>query len=170
MASLRSADLEAAEQMAAEADGLLRRAGVPMGVAHNLEGRGIIAFERGELNEAARLLTEAIQAFASYGNIGCTAHALEAAAVVIATAAHDGDSLAAELLAAAEQFRQQSGQNHRPWEIRPRPESLKNRIVTPGATADTTAHIPGRRYTLSVASTLAAQALHSVEAPDQADP
>ena len=89
---------------------------------------------------------------------------------MIAAAAHDGDSLAAELLAAAEQFRQQSGQNHRPWEIRSRPESLKNRIVTPSATADTTAHIPGRRYTLSVASTLAAQALHSVEAPDQADP
>ena len=61
VASLRSADLEAAEQMAAEADGLLRRAGVPMGVAHNLEGRGIIAFERGELNEAASLLTEAIR-------------------------------------------------------------------------------------------------------------
>ena len=109
-ASLCTADLEAAEQMAAEADGLLRRVGVPMGVAHNLEGRGIIAFQRGELNDAASLLTEAIQAFASYGNIGCTAHALEAAAVVIATAAHDGDSLAAELLAAAEQFRQQSGQ------------------------------------------------------------
>jgi predicted ATPase/DNA-binding XRE family transcriptional regulator len=170
VASLRSADLEAAEQMAAEADGLLRRAGVPMGVAHNLEGRGIIAFERGELNEAASLLTEAIQAFASYGNIGCTAHALEAAAVVIATAAHDGDSLAAELLAAAEQFRQQSGQDHRPWERRARVEPLKNRIVTPSATADTAAHALGRRYTLSVASMLAAQALQSVEAPTPAEP
>ena len=41
--------------MAAEADGLLRRAGVPMGVAHNIEGRGIIAFERGELNEASNV-------------------------------------------------------------------------------------------------------------------
>ena len=170
MASLRSADLEAAKQMATEADGLLRRAGVPMGVAHNLEGRGIIAFERGELNEAASLLTEAIQAFASYGNIGCTAHALEAAAVVIATAAHDGDSLAAELLAAAEQFRQQSGQDHRPWETRARLEPLKNRIVTSSATADTAAHPLGRRYTLSVASMLAAKALQSVEAPTPADP
>jgi predicted ATPase/transcriptional regulator with XRE-family HTH domain len=170
VASLRSADLEAAEQMAAEADGLLRRVGVPMGVAHNLEGRGIIAFERGELNEAASLLTEAIQAFASYGNIGCTAHALEAAAVVIATAAHDGDSLAAQLLAAAEQFRQQSGQDHRPWEMRARLEPLKNRIVTPSATADAAAHALGRRYTLSVASMLATRALQSVEAPTPADP
>ena len=112
MASLRRADLDTAGQMAAEADELLRQAGVPMGVAHNAEGRGIIAFERGELNEAANFLTEAIQAFASYGNIGCTAHALEAAAVVIATASRNGDSLALELLAAAEQFRHQSGQEH----------------------------------------------------------
>jgi predicted ATPase/DNA-binding XRE family transcriptional regulator len=170
VASLRSADLEAAEQMAAEADGLLRRVGVPMGVAHNLEGRGIIAFERGELNQAASRLTEAIQAFASYGNIGCTAHALEAAAVVIAAAAHDGDRLAAELLAAAEQFRQQSGQDHRPWEIRASLEPLKNRIATSRATSDTAAHALGRRYTLSVASMLAAQALQSVEAPTPADP
>jgi predicted ATPase/DNA-binding XRE family transcriptional regulator len=170
VASLRSADLEAAEQMAAEADGLLRRAGVPMGVAHNLEGRGIIAFERGEFNEAASLLTEAIQAFASYGNIGCAAHALEAAAVVIATAAHDGGSLAAELLAAAEQFRRQSGQDHRPWEMRARLELLKNRIVSPGATTDTAAQALRRRYTLSAASMLAVQALQSVEAPTPADP
>jgi len=170
VASLRSADLEAAEQMAAEADELLRRAAVPMGVAHTLEGRGIIAFERGDLNKAARLLIEAIQAFASYGNIGCTAHALEAAAVVIATAAHNGDSLAAELFAAAEQFRQQSGQDHRPWETRASLEPLKNRIVTPSATADTAAHTPARRYTLSVASMLAAQALQSVAAPTPADP
>jgi hypothetical protein len=156
--------------MAAEADELLRRAGVPMGVAHNLEGRGIIAFERGELNEAANFLTQAIQAFASYGNIGCTAHALEAAAVVIATASRDRDSLAAELLTAAEQFRHQSGQQHRPWEKRARLGPLKDRIAaasaTPGsATPDTAAPVPGRRYTLSVASMLAAEALQSLQAP-----
>jgi hypothetical protein len=141
-----------------------------MGVAHNLEGLGIIAFERGELNEAASLLTEAVQAFASYGNIGCTAHALEAAAVVVATAAHDGPNRAAELLAAAEQFRQQSGQDHRPWEIRASLGPLKNRIVTPNATADAAARAVGRRYTLSVASMLAAQALRSVEAATPAEP
>src|SRR5215471_15119706 len=32
---------------------------------------------------------------------------------------YDGDSLAAELPAAAEQFRQQSGQDHRPWRCEP---------------------------------------------------
>ena len=156
-----------------------------MGVAHNLEGRGIIACERGELSEAANFLTQAIQAFASYGNIGCAAHALEAAAVVIATASRDRDRLAAELLTAAEQFRHQSGQQHRPWEKRAQLGPLKDRIVaagatpgsatpgsatpgsaTPGsATPDTAAPVPGRRYTLSVASMLAAEALQSLEAP-----
>ena len=165
MAALRSADPEAAKQMAAEADELLRRVGVPMGVAHNLEGRGIIAFEAGELSEAANFLTQAIQAFASYGNIGCTAHALEAAAVVIAAASRDRDSLAAELLTAAEQFRRQSGQQHRPWEMRARLGPLKDRIVAASATPDTAAPVPGRQYTLSVASMLAAQALQSLEAP-----
>ena len=165
MAALRSADLEAAKQMAAEADELLRRAGVPMGVAHNLEGRGINACERGELNEAANFLTQAIQAFASYGNIGCTAHALEAAVVVIATASSDRDRLAAELLAAAEQFRHQSGQQHRPWEKRARLGPLKDRIVAASATPDTAAPVPGRRYTLSVASMLATEALQSLAAP-----
>ena len=46
---------------------------------------------------------------------------------------------------------------------------LKNRVVTPSATADTTAHALGRRYTLSAASMLATQALQSVEAPTPAD-
>jgi predicted ATPase/DNA-binding XRE family transcriptional regulator len=165
VASLHSADLEAAEQMAAEADELLRRVGGPMGVAHNLEGRGIIAFDRGELDQAAKFLTEAIKAFASYGNMGCTAHALEAAAVVIATASRDDDSLARELLSAAAQFRQQSGQDHRPWEIRGRLGPLKDRIFIPSANPDTAAPASERRYTLSLASILAAQALESVAAP-----
>jgi tetratricopeptide (TPR) repeat protein len=162
LASLRSVDLDTAKDMAAEADELLRRVEVPMGVAHNVEGRGIIAFERGELDEAANFLTEAIQTFASYGNVGCTAHALEASAVVIGTASHNGGSLALELLAAATQFRRQSGQGRRPWEIRARLGDLQDRIVTPNATA---AHPPESRYTLSVASTLAAQALQSLATP-----
>ena len=164
VASLRTADLDTAKQMAAEADELLRRAGVPMGIAHNLEGRGIIAFERGELGEAANFLTEAVESFALYGNIGCTAHALEAAAVVIGTAARNGDSLALELLAAATEFRRQSGQGHRPWEIRARLGALEDRIVMP-ASASAAAHGSGARYTLSVASSLATQGLQSLARP-----
>jgi predicted ATPase/DNA-binding XRE family transcriptional regulator len=165
VASLRNADLGTAKRMAAEADELLRRVGVPMGVAHNSEGRGIIAFERGELDEAANFLTEAIGAFASYGNIGCTAHALEAAAVVIGTAARNCGSLALELLAAANEFRQQSGQGHRPWEIRARLGALEDRIVTPGGTASHTAHTFGARYTQSAAAALAVQGLQALATP-----
>jgi len=164
VASLRSADLAAAREMAAEADDLLRRVGHPMGVAHGAEGRGIIAFESGELGEAADFVTEAIEIFAWYDNVGCTAHALEAAAVVIGTAGPKGDSSASELLAAADQLRRQSGQGHRPWEIRARLGDLDDRIVTPSATAGAAARA-GRQYTLSAASSLATRALRSLPKP-----
>ena len=162
-ASLRSADLDAAKQMAAEADELLRRTGMSVGVAHNAEGRGIIAFERGELGEAATFLAEAVESFASYGNVGCSAHALEAAAVLIGTVARNGDRLAAELLAAAEEFRRQSGQGHRPWEIRARRGASEGRLGTADALS-AAAHGSGSRYTLSVASSLAVQELQSLAA------
>lgn len=81
---------------------------------------------------------------------------------MIGAASHNGGSLALELFAAATQFRHQSGQGHRPWEIRARLGDLQDRIVTPNATA---AHVPESRYTLSVASTLAAQALQSLATP-----
>jgi len=162
VASLRSDDLDAAKEMAEEADDLLRRVGVPMGIAHNLEGRGIIAFERGELGEYAGLVTEAINIFASYGNLGCTAHALEATAVIISTADESAASTARELLAAAEQLRSRSGQGHRPWEIRARLGSLEDRIAAPST--DELTRSPGarRQYTLEMAAALADQALRSV--------
>lgn len=81
---------------------------------------------------------------------------------MIVAASHNGGSLALELFAAATQFRHQSGQGHRRWEIRARLGDLQDRIVTPNATA---AHVPESRYTLSVASTLAAQALQSLATP-----
>lgn len=165
VASLRSTDPAAAKEMAAEADELLRRVGVPMGVAHNVEGRGILAFERGEVGQAASFITEAIEIFASYGNIGCTAHALEAAAVVIGAAVEEGGSLATELLAAAEELRRQSGQGHRPWEIRARLGPLEDRIVATGSTVSGAAHDAGRQYTLSAASSRAIRALQSLAAP-----
>jgi predicted ATPase/class 3 adenylate cyclase len=161
VASLRSADLAAATEMAAEADALLRRLGVPMGVAHNAEGRGIIAFERGDLGAAAGFISEAIGTFASYGNVGCTAHALEAAAVVIAAADVTDRNSAAQLLAAADHLRQRSGQGHRPWEIRARLADLDDRVVTPIAPAESAAHA-GRQYDLSAASELATRTLRSL--------
>jgi predicted ATPase/class 3 adenylate cyclase len=161
VASLCNADLAAAKEMAAEAGDLLHRVGHPMGVAHGAEGRGIIAFELGELGEAAAFLTEAVEAFAAYGNIGCTAHALEAAAVVIGAAGDEDADVAMELLAAADQLRRQSGQGHRPWEIRARLGNLEDRIATPGATASATAPA-GREYSLPAAASLALSALRSL--------
>jgi hypothetical protein len=161
MASLRSADLAAAKEMAAEAQELLRRVGHPMGIAHCAEGRGIIAFESGELGEAAGFLGEAVNIFASYGNIGCTAHALEAAAVVIGAAGHGDTGVPIELLAAADELRRQSGQGHRPWEIRTRLGNLEDRIAAPDAAASPPAPA-GRDHSLPAAASLAVRALRSL--------
>jgi hypothetical protein len=164
LASLRSADLGAATQMAAEAEELLRRTGHPMGIAHAAEGRGIIAFESGELAQAAASITDAIELFAAYGNIGCTAHALESAAVVIGAPGPGNTRVAIELLAAADKLRRQSGQGHRPWEIRARLRKLEDHIAAPGGTASAPAQA-GREYTLSAAASLAVGALQSLTTP-----
>jgi predicted ATPase/DNA-binding XRE family transcriptional regulator len=164
VAALRSTDLAAAQDLAAEADELLRRAGAPVGVAHNAEGRGIIAFERGELKAAAGFVAEALESFESYGNLGCAAHALEAAAVVIATADSEQIGLAAELLAAAAELRRQSGQGHAPWEIRARLGQLEEWIVVPGSAASTAGAPAPARYTLPEASLLATTALRLLAA------
>ena len=161
LASLRNADLAAATQMAAEAEDLLRRTGHPMGIAHAAEGRGIIAFESGELAQAWASITDAIELFASYANIGCTAHALESAAVVIGAPGRGDRGVAVELLAAADQLRRQSAQGHRPWEIRARLGNLEDRIAVPGATASVPAQA-GRGYSLSEAASLAVGALRSL--------
>jgi hypothetical protein len=150
--------------MAAEADELLRRAGAPMGVAHNAEGRGIIAFERGELSAAASFVAEAVRYFDFYGNLGCAAHALEAAAVVIAKADTQQMGMAAELLAAAAELRRQSGQGHAPWEIRARLGRLEDWIVAPDGAASPADSPAPSRYTLPEASLLATTALGSLAA------
>jgi predicted ATPase/class 3 adenylate cyclase len=161
VASLRSADPAAAKEMAAEAQDLLRRVGHPNSIAHAAEGRGIIAFESGELAQAAAFITDAVELFASYGNLGCAAHALEAAAVVIGAPGHGDAGVALELLAAADQLRRQSGQGRPPWEIRARLGNLEDHIATPGATASAPAPA-GREYSLSAAASLAVSALRSL--------
>jgi hypothetical protein len=131
-----------------------------MGIAHCAEGRGIIAFESGELGGAADFLTEAVNIFASYGNIGCTAHALEAAAVVIGTAGHGDAGVPLELLTAADELRRQSGQGHRPWRYAPGSEIWRTALPYP-----TPASAPapaGRDYSLSAAASLAIRALRSL--------
>jgi hypothetical protein len=166
VASLCNPDLAVAADMAAEADQLLRQNEVPMGVAHNVEGRGIIAFERGEFGEAAAFVAEAIDSFAAYGNLGCAAHALEAGAVIIGAGGHEGSAVAVDLLAAASDFRRQSGQGHRPWEIRARLGSLEDRVTgrrAPGPAGPAPAAAP--RYTLSGAASAASAALRALMTP-----
>ena len=68
VASLRTSDLDEAQRLAAEADELLRATGSPMGIAHNVEGRGIIAYDRDELADAAAFVAEAVELFARFGN------------------------------------------------------------------------------------------------------
>lgn len=166
VASLRNPDLTVAADMAAEADRLLRHNEVPMGVAHNVEGRGIIAFERGELGQAASFVAEAIEIFTAYGNLGCAAHALEAAAVIIAAGSLDGSTVALDLLAAASEFRRQSGQGHRPWEIRARLGTLEGRLAGP-VTAGPPGAAPAAvyRYTLAGAASFATTALRALMTP-----
>jgi predicted ATPase/DNA-binding XRE family transcriptional regulator len=167
LASLRSADLGVAKDMAAEAAELLRRAEVPTGVAHAVERQGIIACECGELAEAACFVTEAIEIFASYGNLGCAAHVLETAADVVGAAGPGNDALAAELLAAAGELRRRSGHGHAPWEIRARLGALEQRLGALAAPADASAAAAGAepRYTLAAASSLGTEALRSLAVP-----
>jgi hypothetical protein len=155
VASLRAADLDEAAAMAAEADRLLRRSGSPVGVAHNVEGRAIIAFDRGELAAAAGFAAEAVKLFSGSVNYGCTAHALEVAAVVVAADGYHVRRVPAELLSAAEMFREMSGQGHRPWEIRAR--HIETDYLDLHSTADFKA--AGRQHTLASAASMAIDAL-----------
>ena len=49
-----------------------------------MEGRAIIAFDLGELDLARRYAAEAVKLFSGSVNYGCTAHALEVTAVLLA--------------------------------------------------------------------------------------
>jgi predicted ATPase/class 3 adenylate cyclase len=162
VASLRSSDLDAASRIADEADSLLRNVGSPMGVAHNAEGRGIIAFERGDVAEAARCISEAVQLFSAAGNLGCTAHSLEAAAVVVD--ALGSPTTAVELLGAAEELRQRSGHGHRPWEIRARRGAVEDLISPLPPDVNAAAVAAGRRHSLTSGAQAAIDSLGAAKA------
>jgi hypothetical protein len=159
VASLRCGDLEEAARLASEADAVLRREDVPLGVAHNAEGRGIIAIDRGDIGGGAVFVAEAVHLFSSYDNAGCTAHALEAAAVVLAKTGRD--AVAAELIGAAEELRRRSGQGHRPWEVRQRHGAIEERLALDPDQRERSIAL-GRRHTLASASALALDSLRAV--------
>ncbi|HEY2331104.1 MAG TPA: hypothetical protein VGH94_04235 [Acidimicrobiales bacterium] len=160
VASLRTPDLDEAQRLAAEADQLLRATDSPMAIAHNAEGRGIIAYDRNELADAAAFVADAVETFARFGNLGCSAHALEAASAVVG---RDGRAeVATELLGAADELRQRSGAGHKPWEIRARHGDIEERIALLSPARREASLSAGRRHTLESAARVALDALGAV--------
>jgi predicted ATPase/class 3 adenylate cyclase len=160
IAALRSSDPAKARELAADADRLLRASGAELGIAHNVEGMGILAYEAGDLASAAVFITEAVELFSNYGNLGCTAHALEAAAVVIGHAVDV--ERATELVGAADALRRQSGQQHRPWEIRARHGRIEEQIAPLDPDRAEAVLAAGRRLTVSSAALVAVEGLAAV--------
>jgi predicted ATPase/class 3 adenylate cyclase len=156
-ASLRTSDLDEAKRLAAEADELLRATASPISIAHTVEISGIIAYDRDELADAATFIAEAVEIFSSYGNLGCCAHALESAAVIVDRAGQP--ETATELLGAAEELRHRSGQGHKPWEIRARHGDIEDRIAPLPPAVHEAALTVGRHHTLESAARAALDAL-----------
>jgi tetratricopeptide (TPR) repeat protein len=162
-AALLTTDLDEAEQLGARAAEMLRLTGSPMGIAHGVEARGIIAYDRDELAEAAAFVAEAVELFARFGNRGCSAHALESAAVIVGRIGLP--EIATELLVAAEELRRSSGAGHKPWEIRARHGDIEERIPPLAPTEHQAALTTGRQHTLESAARAALDAL-ATAAPD----
>ena len=156
-AALLTTDLDEAQRLAAEADQLLRATGSPIGIAHTVEARGIIAYDRDELADAAAFVAEAVEIYARFGNLGCCAHALESAAVIVGQAGQP--ETATELLGAAEELRHRSGQGHKPCEIRARHGDIDDRIAPLSPAAHEAALAAGRQHTLESAARAALDAL-----------
>jgi predicted ATPase/DNA-binding SARP family transcriptional activator len=156
-AALLTTDLDEAQRLAAEADKLLGETGAPIAIAHNVERRGIIAYDLDELADAAAFVAEAVEVFSRYGNLGCCAHALESAAVIVGQAGQP--ETATELLGAAEQLRHRSGQGHKPWEIRARHGDIEDRIAPVSPAVHEAALNKGRQHSLESAARAAFDAL-----------
>jgi predicted ATPase/class 3 adenylate cyclase len=155
-AAVLTTDLDEAERLAAESDEFLRSSGAPMGVAHTVEWRGLIAYDRGELSKAAEFVAEAVELFARFGNVGCCAHALDSAAVIVGQAGQP--ETATELLGAADELRRSSGVSLKPWESRSR-YSIEDHIAAISPVAHEAALTAGRQHTLESAARTALDAL-----------
>lgn len=118
IASQLEPDVAAADALSGEADALFRELASPFGLAHNLEGRAIIALKHQDTTSAAPLLAEAMQLVSDPSHGGCAAHVLDAVAALLTQLDRRVD--AALLLGAAESLRLNSGDAYRPWELRSR--------------------------------------------------
>ena len=145
LASQRQPDLAQADLLAAEADGLLRALGARFALAHNLEGRALIAIQAQQLERAPNHLREALLILADAGNMGCTAHCLEAIGLLLAEQ-HRPLTAVAELVGAAEALRETSEHQHRPWELRGHHAVLAELDGTPDHDAIDEARSLGRAH------------------------
>jgi predicted ATPase/class 3 adenylate cyclase len=109
-------DDELAVSQATEAEVLLRAIGASFGLAHALEGRALVCLRVDDIITAAGCLSEALRLFATADERGCTAHGMEAIAALLAQEGQRAEAF--ELLAIAQHLRSDSGQAHRPWELR----------------------------------------------------
>ena len=125
-----------------------------------MEGRGIIAYDREDLADAAAFVAEAVEIYSTSGNLGCCAHALESAAVIVAQAGEP--EKATELLGAAEELRRISGASNKPFEIRARHPDIEERIAPLTPAVRDAALETGRQHTLESAARAACAALDAV--------
>jgi predicted ATPase/class 3 adenylate cyclase len=108
-------DTNVADALADESETILRANDAPFALAHSLEGRALINLRRDDTTSAARYLAEAVTLLGSHEH-GCTAHVLDAVAVLLAQLGEPSE--AAFLLGGAEELRRTSGHGERPWEMR----------------------------------------------------
>jgi non-specific serine/threonine protein kinase len=105
---------EEAQNDARESEHLFRQLDARFGLAHALEGRALVALKNDTTAGTEPVLAEALTILADAENLGCTAHCLEAIAAVLAL--NDRLEDAAVLLGAAQNLRDEVGQEHRAWE------------------------------------------------------
>ena len=158
LASARSEDPDRARELADAACDGFRAMGADLGLAHALEGRALTTLRWGNPLDAVVDITEALELVRSSGNPGCIAHSLEAVAACLAAVGQLTE--VAELSGAAEAFREESGQEHRPWELRGYEEAL--RALGEGNAELDAARARGRNHSLASASERAASILASV--------
>ncbi len=168
-ASLLASDTATARARADRSETLFRKLGAPFGLGHCLEGRALIELAAGEPSASCALLDEALTIFSDMDNAGCTAHALEAAAAVLAQ--RDDLFDAGRLVGAAAELRSQGGQGHRPWEREGLARTEQAFADAPASVDLDRARREGRLLTLSDAvglgRSLLARATTGAEVPAQ---
>jgi predicted ATPase/class 3 adenylate cyclase len=107
-------DVDQAHELVEEAGVLIERAESPNWLAHSYELRALVAYLRGDIERARRLLSHALPIYLQIGNRGCSTHCLESTAAVAAAAGRP--ELGAELLGAAERMRELLGVAPPPYE------------------------------------------------------